>query len=444
MGQLISLLGDRVHQIAIAALILRLTDNSPIALAAVFVAASIPNLILGPIAGTFVDRWDHQETMVVSDLLRAAMVLLIPLAAVSNFLLVYPLLFLITSVSLFFRPARTAIMPRIVRSNDLLAANSATWIAETFADIGGYPLAALFVAFLGEALPLAFWIDAVSYVASAVLIGSMAVPRLRRRARRGAEAGATGGRDRRAEAGLPPGDARGLALPAPRDGPAGQHDPGRRRPVRDRRDIAITAAVRDGLAGPRQRRRDGGLRVPGDRRRRRQPHRRVRVGLIGARLAKGRMVIAGYTIWGICVAALGLTRSLPLAIGLLAATGVANMIFVIPSQTLFQQRTPQELIGRVVGFRIMLVFGSMTIAMAVGRAPRDGDRAGGRDDDPGHGHDRVRAGRPVRARRPRRVTASCSGTVRCARKGPWVHWRACPGGARQLDGATGTDPDPME
>ena len=42
------------------------------------------------------------------------------------------------------------------------------------------------------------------------------------------------------------------------------------------------------------------------------------------------------------------------------------MVFVIPSQTLFQERTPPELIGRVVGFRFALVFGSMTLAMAVG------------------------------------------------------------------------------
>ena len=329
-----------------------------------FIAASIPNLILGPIAGTFVDRWDHQETMVVSDLLRAAMVLLIPLAAVSNFLLVYPLLFLITSVSLFFRPARTAIMPRIVRSSDLLAANSATWIAETFADIGGYPLAALFVAFLGEALPLAFWIDAVSYVASAVLIGSMAVPRLRRRARRGAEAGS--GRRPRSRS----------PTSAGRCSRAGTSCATRRScwPTRSRASSASSRSARRSRSPPCTRRSRSiaatspamaaygfletgvgvGNLIGG-----------FAVGLIGARLAKGRMVIAGYTIWGICVAALGLTRSLPLAIGLLAATGVANMIFVIPSQTLFQQRTPQELIGRVVGFRIMLVFGSMTLAMAV-------------------------------------------------------------------------------
>jgi hypothetical protein len=42
------------------------------------------------------------------------------------------------------------------------------------------------------------------------------------------------------------------------------------------------------------------------------------------------------------------------------------MVFVIPSQTLFQERTPAELMGRVVGFRFALVFGSMTLAMALG------------------------------------------------------------------------------
>jgi hypothetical protein len=41
------------------------------------------------------------------------------------------------------------------------------------------------------------------------------------------------------------------------------------------------------------------------------------------------------------------------------------MIFVIPSQTMFQERTPADMLGRVIGFRFALVFGSMTIAMAL-------------------------------------------------------------------------------
>ena len=52
--------------------------------------------------------------------------------------------------------------------------------------------------------------------------------------------------------------------------------------------------------------------------------------------------------------------------GLAIGQGVANMVFIIPSQTLFQERTPPALMGRVVGFRFALVFGSMTLAMAIG------------------------------------------------------------------------------
>ena len=152
--------------------------GSPVAVGLVFLAATLPNLLLGPVAGTFVDRWDQKEVMVVSDLLRASLVLLVPIAAVTNLILVYPLVFLITSISIFFRPARTAVLPRIVDEDELLTANSATWIAETLADVIGYPLAGLFVAFLGRALPLAFWFDAATYVASALLIATMAVPKV--------------------------------------------------------------------------------------------------------------------------------------------------------------------------------------------------------------------------------------------------------------------------
>ena len=89
------------------------------------------------------------------------------------------------------------------------------------------------------------------------------------------------------------------------------------------------------------------------------------MGLLGARLAKGRTVIAGYTLWGLTTVFLALTGNLGLALGLMFGSGVANMIYIIPSQTLFQQRTPKDLIGRVVGFRFSLVFGSMTLAMGI-------------------------------------------------------------------------------
>ena len=57
--------------------------------------------------------------LVVSDILRAALVLLIPLAVIVNVLLVYPLVFLVTAISIFFRPARVAILPQIVEEDEL-------------------------------------------------------------------------------------------------------------------------------------------------------------------------------------------------------------------------------------------------------------------------------------------------------------------------------------
>jgi DHA3 family macrolide efflux protein-like MFS transporter len=352
VGQLISLFGDRVHQIALAFLVAAVT-NSPIAVAFVFVAAALPNLFLSPIAGTYVDRWDQKDVMVVSDLLRAAIILLIPIAAVSNVLLVYPLIFAVTSISIFFRPARVAALPRIVREDELLTANSAMWIGETIADVIGYPLAAVFVGFLGSALPLAFWIDAATYAASAALIASIVVPPLKR------PEGETerptvladlraGYRFLRGEAtllantlqatiaqftvgvltALTPFYAKGIVVGHPISGEAAYG-------------FLETALGVGNLVGG------------------------FVIGVIGARFARGKTVIVGYTAWGLCVALLAFTGNIPIALGLMFGSGIANMIFVIPSQTMFQERTPADMLGRVIGFRFALVFGSMAIAMAI-------------------------------------------------------------------------------
>ncbi|MEJ7696542.1 MAG: hypothetical protein WKF78_07985 [Candidatus Limnocylindrales bacterium] len=82
-------------------------------------------------------------------------------------------MFLITSISIFFRPARVAILPRLVEEDELLTANSAMWVGETMADVIGYPLAGLFVVSLGTALPVAFWLDSATYIGSAALLSTI-------------------------------------------------------------------------------------------------------------------------------------------------------------------------------------------------------------------------------------------------------------------------------
>ena len=171
----ISVFGDRLHQIALGVMVLGLT-GSAMQTGLVFLAATLPNLLLGPIAGTFVDRWDQKRVMIVSDLIRAGLVLTLPFVAEANVWFVYPLVFFVTTISLFFRPAKTAILPRIVRRDDLTPANGAIWTGETLADIAGYPLAGVFVAFLGTNLALAFWVDSATYIVSAVLLAGLVIP----------------------------------------------------------------------------------------------------------------------------------------------------------------------------------------------------------------------------------------------------------------------------
>jgi MFS family permease len=356
-GQLISLFGDRVHQVAIAAIVFVLTD-SPVAVAAVFVAATLPNLLFGPIAGTLVDRWDHREVLVVSDILRAATVLLMPIAALTNVLLVYPLVFGLTTISIFFRPARVAILPRLVGEDELLTANSALWVGETMADVIGFPLAGLFVALVGDAVPLAFWFDAATYLASALLLSTLvARPLTPAKDKQSPEQGATGFRGElvegwrflRNEPVLLANTLQGVVAQLTIGVLIGQ--------------TAVFAEQVFGAQGFDWRAVYGfiegsqgaGNLIGG-----------FVIGLIGARLAKGRMIIAGYTALGLLTTLMALSGELAVVLAIAFGIGIANMVFIIPSQTLFQERTPANLIGRVVGFRFSLVFGAMTLSIALG------------------------------------------------------------------------------
>ena len=380
VGQVISLFGDRVNQIALAAFVYEVTD-SPLAVALTFFAGMVPNLVLSPIAGAYVDRWDHKQVLVVSDILRAAAVLLVPVAVLFNVWLAYPVVFLITTISIFFRPARQAILPRIVPEEDLLPANSAMWVGETLADVINYPIAGVFVVFLKSSLALAFWFDAVTYLASAALLATIVVPPLAKRARSNAAAAADGvdgtidgadATDGATDDGEPA-DTSVLAdlkagwaflrqetvlLANTLQGTAGQFSlgvitvgslilakeitPGAGEAYRGTYAFMETAMGLGGLVGG------------------------FALGAVAGRAPKGKMIIAAYTIFGLLTVAFGLAGSIPLVLGLAFGLGVTNMAFVIPSQTLFQERTPPELMGRVVSFRFALVFGGMSLAMALG------------------------------------------------------------------------------
>ncbi len=358
LAQTISLFGDRLHQVALGVLVYSVT-NSPLATGAVFLVATLPNIILGPVAGTLVDRWEHKRVMIVSDLVRAAIVIVIPFAAAANVALVYPLVLAVTAVSLFFRPAKLAFLPRIVKEDDLMAASSATWTADNLADVIGYPLAGAFVAFIGtqaSQLGLAFFADSATYVLSAVLLATIAVAPLTREAavRTGSAVKdflgqvADGWRFLRTRAPLfqntlisvvaqmTVGVQLALTVVYARDTLDGTtiSYPGNF--------AAIETAIGIGSL-------IGGLIV----------------GVVADRFRKGWLVVGGFITFGLGVIVFGLTSNVIVA--LLAATviGFANLVFIIPTQTIFYELTPPDMMGRVLAIRSTLVFGAMTLAMGV-------------------------------------------------------------------------------
>jgi MFS family permease len=351
----ISLFGDRLHQIALGVMVLALT-GSALQTGLVFLAATLPNLVLGPVAGTFVDRWDQKRVMIVSDLLRAGLVLLLPFIAEQNVALVYPVVFGITTISLFFRPAKAAIVPRIVHRDDLMPANGALWTGETVADIAGYPLAGVFVAFLGSNLALAFWVDSMTYIVSAILLAGLVVPPVVRQAGprvRGAVAAFIGELREgwsflRGEtalfqntlvsvlAQLSIGATLALTVVFAQRSLEGDVIP-----------YPESYAVLEAAIGV------GNL-VGG-----------FVVGAIGARLRKGWLVITGFAVMGLATITLGLTSNEVLAVVAAIVIGIFNLVYVIPSQTLFAERTPEGLMGRVIAIRSSIVMGALSGAMAV-------------------------------------------------------------------------------
>src|SRR5215213_2179209 len=165
---LISVAGDFALLIALPLHAYALT-GSAVATGGVFAASLLPQVLLGSVAGVFVDRWDRKRTMVAADLLRAA--LLLPLLAVGSPDLLW-LLYLVRAgtgvAGLIFDPAESALLPRLVGEERLVTANALNALNNNIGRLVGPVAGGLLYAAGG--LPAVVIVDAASFVLSAGLI----------------------------------------------------------------------------------------------------------------------------------------------------------------------------------------------------------------------------------------------------------------------------------
>ncbi len=171
MAQIVSEIGDWFYTLSIYTLLLQLTGRaSSVALA--LVLQVLPQTFIGPAAGVVNDRLRRKHVMIAADMVRFLVVLAMLLVrSRSTVWLVYPLLLAETIMAGFFEPARSSVIPNIAARGEVLIANtlsSATWSVNLLigASVGG-----VVAAFFGR--DAVFILNALSFLASAVLIGGM-------------------------------------------------------------------------------------------------------------------------------------------------------------------------------------------------------------------------------------------------------------------------------
>ncbi|HST67915.1 MAG TPA: dTMP kinase [Mycobacteriales bacterium] len=175
--------GDWLGLLATTALAAELADGyaaANFALGGVLVVRLLPAVLFGPLAGAFADRFDRRKMMVVADLCRFALFLSIPLVGALWWLFVAT--FLVECVSLFWIPAKEASVPNLVRKDQLEEANQVSLVttygitpvaaALTFSALALLTrlLADRFEFFVGNRVDLALYINALTFLASALTV----------------------------------------------------------------------------------------------------------------------------------------------------------------------------------------------------------------------------------------------------------------------------------
>ena len=339
LAQVISRFGDPITVIALAFVTYRMTQSALLTALAVLIT-TVPTALFSLVAGAVADIVGHRNAMFFSDLARAVLIAAVPLLLLTGtpLLLVFILVFLSGICGAIFGPARVAIVPALVPEERLAAANSLVYASDRAVEIGGALAGGVLVATLGEA---AFYVDALTFGVSSLLILNVSVPSSSRRAvwsrvltdavdglrflKRSATLWANTVFSSIAQLSNPV--VNGLT-PAFMVRRFANNDP-------------VSGAVLYGAA-------EGAIAfgaVLGS----------VLLPRYTAGFGKGRLVIVGFGASGLAIVLIALTPRIEPVIFLFALLGLANVLFYVPNVTILQEYTPPEKRGGVFGARIAFV-----------------------------------------------------------------------------------------
>lgn len=176
-GQLVSQSGDAITHMATIWLMLELTGSSTMTGLVAF-AGTLPTLIFGLFAGVFVDRYSRRHLMLLSDGARLVLVLFIPVLFLWQQLTPFMLAAIVFSMATFstlFNPSRDALLPQLTEPRNLLRVNALMQSTGYFAYFAGLFGAGAVMGLVG--LTNLFYVDALTFAVSLVMVWLMVIPR---------------------------------------------------------------------------------------------------------------------------------------------------------------------------------------------------------------------------------------------------------------------------
>lgn len=176
-GQTVSELGSVVTRTALPIAAVITLHASALQVGILVASASIAVLLVGLFAGALVDRSRRRPLMIAADAIRAILLLSIPFAAITGSLRIeqlYVVAFLEAAFGSVFDVAYRTYLPSLLPAHRLLEGNAKIGMTGAIAEIGGPSIAGALVQLITA--PMAMLVDAVSYVFSAVTIGTIRAP----------------------------------------------------------------------------------------------------------------------------------------------------------------------------------------------------------------------------------------------------------------------------
>jgi MFS family permease len=173
LAQLVSTAGSSLTDIAAAIFVYRVTESA-LAVGLTLMATAVPSLLVGLLAGVFVDRHDRKRIMIVTCLVQAVIVAIIAVViGIETIALpgLYALILVNAGVKQFFDPAHDSLIPEMASDEELAAANSFLSIASFGSTAIGFAAAGLLASTVD--LAWAFLIDAGTFIFSAACIARM-------------------------------------------------------------------------------------------------------------------------------------------------------------------------------------------------------------------------------------------------------------------------------